>query len=155
MGVVGKCDDEFRKILHAIYVAADEGAKAKLNLAFDEAVERAAKSSAAGWQKENKFAGKLAARAVSSFVLYNVALAMLRGHEALNDQREILTGYKEQVLDPRNILGHATEEQSADGWVVTSASAPPIGNADFPVLRQHLARHLENVRSISAHFGVG
>lgn len=154
MGVVGKCDDEIRKILHAIYLATDDAGKAKLNLAFDEAVAKAAESSAAGYQRVGKFAEKLSCRAASSFVLYKVAVATLRGYEELEGQREKLVGYKEQVLDPRNVLGHATEEQAEDGWIVTSTGAPPIGSADFPLLRHNLASHLKNVRSIRIYFGI-
>ena len=154
MGVVGKCDDELRKILHAIYLASDDAGKAKLNLAFDDAVARAASSSAEKYGRESKFVGKLASRAASSFVLYKVALAILRAYDGVAAQRDKLGAYKEEVLDPRNVLGHATEEQAEDGWVVTSTTAPPIGTADFPRLRQQLASHLDNVRSIRAHFGV-
>lgn len=154
MGVVGKCDDELRKILHAIYVASDEAGRARLNLAFDEAVRQAAASSAAKYAREGKFAGKLASRAASSFVLYKVALNILRGFEEIAAQRERFAAYNDEVLDPRNVLGHATERQAEDGWVVTSTAAAPIGTADFPRLRQQLASHLANIRSIRAHFGV-
>jgi hypothetical protein len=154
MGVVGKCDDELRKILHAIYVASDEAGRTRLNLAFDEAVRQAAASSATKYAREGKFAGKLASRAASSFVLYKVSLNILRGYEGIAAEREKFAAYNDEVLDPRNILGHATEQQAQDGWVVTSTAAPPIGTADFPRLRQQLASHLANIRSIGAHFGV-
>jgi len=154
VGVVGKCDDELKKILHAIYLATDKAGKAKLNGAFDEAVARAAESSAAGYQRVGKFADKLSCRAASSFVLYKVALATLREHKGLEGQREKLVSYKEEVLDKRNVLGHATEEQAEDGWIVTSTTAPPIGSADFPLLRQNLASHLANVRAIQIHFSI-
>ena len=151
MGVVGKCDDELRKIIHAVYVGLDSPDKVKLEAVFDEAVSKAAESSAAAYQRFGKFVEKLSSRAASSGVLYKVALVSLRAYDALEVQRKKLGGYKVDVLDPRNVLGHAIEEQAPEGWVVTSNAAPPIGSADFPRLRQDLASHLENVRAIRIH----
>ena len=72
-------------------------------------------------------------------MLYKVALNILRGFEEIAAQRERFAAYNDEVLDPRNVLGHATERQAEDGWVVTSTAAAPIGTADFPRLRQQLA----------------
>lgn len=151
MGVVGKCDDKLRQIIHAIYLRMDSADKAKLELAFDEAVAKAAASSATAYRRLGKFVEKLSSRAASSGVLYNVALTGLRAYDALGAHRKKLGEYKAEVLDPRNVLGHATEEKAEVGWIVTSTVAPPIGSADFPRLRQDLASHLENIRAIHVH----
>lgn len=151
MGVVGKCDDELRKIIHAIYLGMGSADKAKLEIVFDQAVARAAESAAAAYQRLGKFVEKLSSRAASSGVLYNVALVGLRAYGELEVKRKKLAEYKDQVLDPRNVLGHAIEVQSAGGWIVTSTAAPPIGSASFPQLRQNLASHLDNVRAIRIH----
>lgn len=151
MGVVGKCDDELRQIIHAVYLGLDDAGKAKLDIVFDEAVLKAAESSAIAYQRLGKFVEKLASRAASSGVLYKVALASLRPHDELDAERKKLGKYNVEVLDPRNVLGHAIEEQGAGGWIVKSSAAPPIGNAEFPRLRQDLASHLDNVRAIRAY----
>lgn len=93
-------------------------------------------------------AARLESRAVTSFHLQKLALKITKGNQSCRDEREVLGHYDNEVLQPRNTLGHAIETRGLTGWEVTSVGRTPITSVDFPKLRQNLARHLTNILSL-------
>lgn len=148
MGTVGKVDDELRLLLAAAHSIASPEEQSKMNGTLDQMVADGAKLQGERYAKCESFDDRLASRAVTSFHLQKLALAVLKGNQACAEQRKVLCRYDSEVLGPRNTLGHATEVRGERGWEVTSHGNPAITTDDFPGLRQNLATHLTNVLAI-------
>jgi hypothetical protein len=150
MGTVGKCDDELRKLLAAEHEAAEDASRKKIVEDLDAMVSSSAKAQAERYAQCSTFSDRLENRTVTSFHLQKMALAVTKGDETCRDHRKVLGRYDSEVLQPRNILGHAIEERGDRGWVVSSREKPAIGSDDFPKLRQDLSLHLRNIESIGS-----
>lgn len=149
MGVVGRCDDEFRSLLLRAFDNAGEHLKRQLDTHLDELVISARDTSAASFGKCSTFEEKLSSRSVTSFTLFKLVMFLLKGDGRCVDQRKLLSEYDPKVLEPRNRLAHAIESRRDSGWCVESQTKPTITIDDFPQLRKNLAIHLENIRSIA------
>jgi CheY-like chemotaxis protein len=58
--------------------------------------------------------------------------------------------YRKDVIDVRNILGHALEERNDAGWLILDRNGAPFMTvADFPKHRSSFLRHLRAMREIS------
>jgi len=145
MGTVGKCDDEIREFLRAKFKSCIEGKQAEMSALVDELVNDAARLQTERYQKCETFEEKLASRAVTSFHLQKLALAVLKGDEGGAELRKVLTRYDAEVLKPRNTLGHAVEIRGERGWEVSSHGEDPISSKDFPKLRLDMGTHVENI----------
>lgn len=153
MGVVGKCDDELKRVLLSAYKAGNSASQADLEGQLDSLIERAQKSSTRRYAECRKFSDKLNSRAVSSFSLSRLLQYLIRGDDRCTAERELLVRYEEDVLRPRNVLGHATEERTEAGWVIRPADAPEITAKDFQQLRKNMAIHFSNIRAIGSIVG--
>ncbi|MBI1179839.1 MAG: hypothetical protein GC201_04725 [Alphaproteobacteria bacterium] len=148
MGTVGKIDDELRLLIAAEYGACTAAQQSQIVATLDDLVASGARVQAEGYAKCEDLAARLESRAVTSFHLQKLALAITKGNQACGDERKLLGKYDNEVLQPRNTLGHAIETKGDKGWEVTSAGKPPITSVDFRKLRQDLARHLANILSL-------
>ncbi|KIU47551.1 MULTISPECIES: hypothetical protein [Bradyrhizobium] len=144
MGTVGKCDDELRLLLTEAYASKPNEQEA-MEETIDKLVADSSKLQARRYEECRTFADRLDSRAVTSFHLQKLALALLKGDKNCVDQRKILARYDNEVLKPRNTLGHATESRGDRGWQVTSRGTPAIQTNDFAMLRKNLTLHLENI----------
>jgi DNA-binding response OmpR family regulator len=145
MGVVGRCDDEFRALLAGIYKGAEPALQKSMVEQLDSFVNGSAGLIAKKYSQCQSFSDRLESRAVTSFHLQKLALALLKGKEPFKLHRKVLSRYSEEVLTPRNILGHANEIRGASGWEVTSKGSMSITTTGFPKLRQSMASHRENI----------
>lgn len=153
MGTVGKCDDILRDLLLEVHGRSPAAEQRHLADTLDGYVQDVLQHQGDRYATCNTFEQKLASRAVSSYHLQRLVLHITRGNEAYRDQRELLTRYNDEVLNPRNILGHAAEERTDQGWTVTSLGNPPIGTQDFPKLRRDMVTHLHNVAELQRLMG--
>lgn len=152
MATVGKCDDEFRRLLLVAYDKADEEVRKQLVAELDDLVERNSSLQQDRYRKHETFKERLESRAVTSFHLQKLALAATKGKTEFAAHRAMLGKYDADVLALRNVLGHAVEVREKDGWVVSSRDAA-ITVAEFPRIRQALNRHHSNICSLAAAFG--
>lgn len=148
MGTVGKIDDELRLLIASEYVACPVEEQSRIVAKLDDLVADGARAQAEVYAKCEDLAARLESRAVTSFHLQRLALAITKGNEACVDERKLLGSYDNEVLQPRNTLGHAIETKGERGWEVTPAGKPPITYVEFPKLRRDLARHLTNILSL-------
>lgn len=149
MGVVGRCDDEFRSLILHSFEKMEGEKRDLLERTLEELILSSRETSQRGFDSCINFHEKLHSRAVTSFTLYKLALHVLKGNPRCADVRQLLTEYNAKVLEPRNRLAHAVESRTANGWVVQSDSKPELTIDDFPALRNDLAAHLANVHNIS------
>lgn len=154
MGVVGRCDDEFRSLLLRTFESAGEQDRKSLEGQLEDLVTSARDVGAAAFQKCTTFEEKLSSRSVTSFTLYKLVMFLLKGDPRCVAQRKLLSEYDPRVLEPRNRLAHAIEVRTAFGWSVESQTKPAITLDDFPTLRKDLAVHLGNIRSIAPLLGI-
>jgi len=148
VGTVGKCDEDFKQILTELYMQTDAEGRSAIEQRLDELVSSGAANSAKKYGKCADFHARLASRAVTSFHLQKLTLEMTKGREDVRSYRSILGRYDQEVLGPRNVLGHAVERRAKNGWEVTSGGDTPITREDFPALRASFARHLDNLKGL-------
>jgi hypothetical protein len=149
MGVVGRCDDEFKKMLLSNFNGAEDAKKALIEAELAQLVNSAKERSSDGFSKCESFDERLQSRCVTSFTLYRLAMFILKGNPDFSAERRLLCQYDPNVLEPRNRLAHAVESRTDGGWSVESNEKPAITLNDFPQLRKDLATHLANVQAIA------
>lgn len=148
MGTVGKCDDELRTVLEELFNSQDVRGQQTILEKLDKLVADSQSSAVEQYKKCDTLETKLNSRAVTSYHLQRMVRSLLKGMATVDEQRNTMGRYDEEVLKPRNILGHAIEARGDSGWEVTSRGADPITAADFPQLRRNLATHLKNIVAI-------
>ncbi|MBD8890137.1 response regulator [Roseibium litorale] len=67
--------------------------------------------------------------------------------DRLRELRNMNAQYDKIVLKKRNVLGHVTEVESTDGWVLQGSDE--ISVADFPEIRRGFATHIDAIREMS------
>ncbi|WP_249690865.1 response regulator [Stappia sp. WLB 29] len=98
-------------------------------------------------------------RAVDSMKLFGTFRDLLRvairekedGEEKdhLSAMQLATKNFRAEVLEKRNILGHATEFKSKDGWEIRNSNGDTIMTThDFPALRRHFLSNLKAIREI-------
>lgn len=154
MGVVGRCDDDFRTLILHSYENMEGDQRAAVEAALDSLIVSSRDAGKRGYEGCASFHEKLKNRSVTSFTLWKLAMSILKGDERCAPQRKTLAEYDPAVLEPRNRLAHAIETRTENGWSVVSESKPAITLADFPRLRNDLAIHVMNIRSIASAVGL-
>lgn len=67
--------------------------------------------------------------------------------ERLRELRNMNAQYDQVVLKKRNVLGHVTEVEGKDGWVLQGSDE--ISVADFAEVRRGFATHIDAIREMS------
>lgn len=147
MDTVGKCDDAFKKLLPYIYDQSPVTEKNSLEKKLDEYVESARSHQENEYQNCETFKEKLSSRSVTSFHLQKLALHYTKSNPKYYKYRNELRKFYQEVLEPRNILGHAVEQRGEGGWIVASEN-DSIGNENFPGLRRNMIKHFKNIREL-------
>jgi hypothetical protein len=145
VGTVSRCDDQLRALLSRVYTSAIPDQKNLIMESLDGFVAGGSARASEKYAKCKSFEERLASMSVTSFHLLKLGLAITKGNIACGGMRGVLGRYDEEVLRPRNTLGHALERRSDQGWEVTSHGLPAITHTDFPKLRKDMAIHLENI----------
>ena len=156
MEVVAQADDLCRKVVKSF---GETGAAEEICTKLDEAVLKSAESVTRTFPALDDLNSRLASRAVDSTKLFNVFRGLLR--EAIGstssgpkkDQLMELSAatrkYHEDVLKVRNVLGHALENKTEDGWEILDKDGKVFMTvADFPTHRANFIRNLRAIREI-------
>jgi hypothetical protein len=154
MGVVGRCDDEFRSLLLGTFNNADQEERSNLEAQLEKLVASARDVGTENFVRCTTFEEKLFNRSVTSFTLFKLVMFLLKGDARCTAQRKLLSEYDPKVLEPRNRLAHACESRTDSGWTVESQTKPAITLDDFPQLRKDMASHLANIRAIAPLLGL-
>jgi CheY-like chemotaxis protein len=150
VATVGRCDAELKGILKTMYEQLESDDQGKVISELDKLVAQGQENTAKKYQECEGFDARLNSRAVTSFHLHKLALALTKGREDCSTYRGVLGGYNQEVLDPRNLLGHALEHRGEHGWEVSHASGV-ITKDHFPSLRTNFLRHIKNLESLRIH----
>jgi len=149
MGVVGRCDNDLRRFLSVIHDKADDSGRVLLASKLDEIVSAGQQSAVKKYAECQDFASRLDSRAVTSFHLQKLALAVTKGHNRYAECRKLLCEYDKQVLSPRNSLGHSIEKRGDYGWEVETLNGETLTVDDFVTLRNDFHVHLANIAKIA------
>lgn len=156
MGVVAETDDLCREIVLVLEKEGyADGAAAKLDTAIVDGANKLAKE----FPELAGLAPRLEHRAVDSMKLFGTFRDLLKAKtngtsagerkDQLSSLRSVTRTFRDDVLEPRNVLGHAREERRGDGWAILDRN----GNVyltvqDFPARRSAFLSQLRAIREI-------
>lgn len=136
IGALAECDMELRRWFLAKFGTLDEEAKSEIEAKLDSNLAESNSSRTSQWEKNG---GDLSWKVdhTESFQLMRIVRTLARrlGEVGLPEQK----AFKEDLLDPRNILGHAVAERTADGLVVSSSHGGQIEPQQLANLRRQMS----------------
>lgn len=153
MEVVARVDNLCREVVKSF---GETGAAEEICKELDEAVSRSANSAIRTFPALDDLNSRLASRAVDSTKLFNVFRRLLREtisstpsgteKDQLMRLSTATSRYREDVLKVRNVLGHALENKTDNGWEILDEDGNVFMTVDnFPT---HRANFISNLRSI-------
>lgn len=156
MEVVARADDLCREVVKSL---GEAGAAEKICTELNKAVLKSAKSTINTFTSMDDLDSKLANRAVDSMKLFNVFRDLLkdeimstpsgREKDQLSALRNATRKYRKDVLKVRNVLGHALENKTDNGWEILDKDGKLFMTvADFPTHRANFIRNLRAIREI-------
>ncbi len=156
MEVVAQADDLCRKVVKSF---GETGAAEEICTKLDEAVLKSAESVTRTFPELDDLNSRLASRAVDSTKLFNVFRGLLKetirstpsgpAKEKLIGLHAATRKYRKDVLKVRNVLGHALENKTEDGWEILDEDGNVFMTvADFPTHRANFIRNLSAIREI-------
>jgi hypothetical protein len=155
VSTAGRCDDHMREVVRQAHALMDEAGQNALIAAIDKKVIGSAQSRVRQFAKLKDLEGRLENRAVTSVVLYEAAQTAVETVLAHRPQCEpqllVLRKYLEEVIQPRNNLGHNVEVREENGWVVRSKAGVEIDRQSLSEFRRNLSKHLDNFITLSAN----
>ena len=136
MATVGRCDAMLREIACLAYQRLDEDGRHEIETKLDDFVISGADRLVAKYKSIEGFEARVrTSRAVTSMHLYKVCREVTRGLAGADGPREVGRRYGDDLLTPRNTLGHAREERGEDGWEVRSDDGTTITAEHFGDMR--------------------
>ncbi|WP_295209516.1 hypothetical protein [uncultured Brevundimonas sp.] len=148
VAAAGKGDDHLKEIIRALYVAADEEGQAAICSLIDHEVGGLSKRLADKYGEAEDLEQKMRAHGCSSVILWKVTKALLKGNSALGVHHALLRKYQDEVMNPRNLLGHVVETRTEDGWKIEHSAGDPLVLDDFPKIRKNFSGQLKNLEAI-------
>ena len=154
--VVAECDDHYRAIL--LHLGQQAEIAPKISALIDDAVMKSFRS-AQGKYEEIKGGGlteRIDSRAVTSLTLHKVCRKIIRDDtvrtiisdpDAVAAARQKSGQYRNKVLEIRNLLGHALEKRTNEGWEISSAT-DDITVQRFPEIRESFLSNLEAITEL-------
>lgn len=137
VGALAECDMELRRWFLARLKEIDKEAHVGIEGKLDANLAKSNSGRDKQWEKEGGNLVWKIERAESS-QLMRIARTMAEriGQDGLPEQ----DAYHEDLLRPRNVLGHAVADRTADGLVVRSSYAGEIKPEELADLRRRMAR---------------
>ncbi|MCP3056209.1 response regulator [Aurantimonas marianensis] len=142
VGALAECDIELRRWFVARCDEIDEEAKVKIESRLDANLAESNSSRDKQWEKRGGDLPWKVERADSSHLMrITRTLAGTLGIDGLPEHE----AFHKDLLEPRNILGHAVAERTADGLVVRSLHGGEIKPQELADLRRRMAQTREAI----------
>lgn len=156
MGVVAETDILCRDVVLAL---ANRGLAEKIIGELDCTVVGAANKLKVDFPQLEGLEARLKHRAVDSMKLFNSFRDLLKvairevpagdDKDQLSAMRGETKGFRDQVLNVRNVLGHAKEAKTKEGWVILDENGDVFLTVqDFPTHRRRFLAQLKAIREI-------
>lgn len=137
VGVLAECDRELLRWFLDCASELNAEAKAGIERKLDANLAESNSSRDKQWGKKGGNLSWKVNRADSAQLMrISRTLAQTLGKQGLPEQE----AFVQDLLQPRNILGHAVAERTANGLVVTSSYGGEIGMQELADLRRRMAR---------------
>lgn len=150
--VVAECDLELRDIIYGLAERYDE--HDALLQSIKAQIKEASSDMAVRINEIESLEGMLADFATSSGVLFNVVKDITGGNRFGDDVKEVrreLKKYPHEIIGRRNLLAHALETETSNGWEITRPDGgKPLTRHDFERYRGDFLRHLASLRRLRA-----
>lgn len=143
-----RADDLLRDVLVAAYAVAPDDKKNALLTTLDKEVGDSSERILAGYTRLQSFEEKVRSRACSSFLLLKTIRHLLQDINANKPEAEVLRAFQCEVLEVRNILGHAVEVKTDRGWEIISDNGKSISRREFSTYRSNFRKHLKNLEAL-------
>jgi DNA-binding NarL/FixJ family response regulator len=144
----GRGDQHLKDIIRHIHEGLSDADKASLIAGIDKEVGDSSERILKSYSGCEDLDARLGNLACSSMVTLKAAKAFLKSHPDLKEEYEILRKYQDEVIGPRNNLGHVVEVRTATGWQIEVRSGEPINFDSFTTFRKNFLRHLQNLATI-------
>lgn len=136
VGALAECDMELRRWFHAKTNELDGPAREKIESKLNSNIAKSNSSRDTQWENKSGDLQWKVDRADSSHLIrITRALAQTLGEDGLPEHE----AFEQHLLHPRNILGHAVAERTADGLVVKSSYGGEIAPTELADLRRRMA----------------
>lgn len=150
--VVAECDQHFRKIL--LHVGGDRAVEQDVVSSLKTAVTDSHRRQSGTVERIDNLGELLARPVVSSGLLFDEVSRRLRQHgqvsEEFQEARLAIRGYRSSVLEVRNILSHALEEPTDEGWVIRGGPQKrDLTTGHFPRFRSEFLSQRAHVRRLA------
>lgn len=148
--VVAECDQELRKILS--YMASGKFTEIDIVKSLKQRLCKSKKRQKERLRTINALSELLEDRSMSSGILFEEVYSRINQPGTSDEIRAVrreLRHYARMVLSRRNILAHALEERTDEGWrIVRGATKPDLTAQDFQNFRSEFLSHLQQVREL-------
>ena len=149
--VVAECDQDFREII--LHLSEIHGNQADIVRSLKHRLTRSQGHQSRQVEPLDSLDALLDQPAISSNLLFNEVLSLSRQHgrhsEEIRAARHSITDYATEVLQRRNILSHALEERTDEGWVIRGgALKPDLTVTDFPTYRSDFLSYRRDIRRL-------
>jgi DNA-binding response OmpR family regulator len=147
--VVAECDQELRIIL--LHLAGDANTHNAMMDSIKARLKQSATDRAGALASVADVPTLLDGPIVPSGVLFAEAKEQARAANGSDEVRNLLSslkGYPKSLLWRRNVLAHALEERTEDGWIIRRQNAKPMTVADFERFRRDFLGHLKDIRAL-------
>ena len=146
--VVAECDQAFRQIL--LHLSDLHGTETEIVQSLKRALTDLQQHHLDQVEPIDTLQALLDQPGISSGLLFKQVMRLTReprrDSEEIRDARFSITDYGRKVLKRRNILSHALEERTDDGWIIRGgASKPDLTVADFPTYRSDFLAHRRDI----------
>lgn len=146
--VVAECDQDFREIL--LHLSDVHGIEGDIVRALKHALTSSQQHQLKQVEPLGTLRPLLDQPAISSGLLFNEVSKQARQHgrdsEEIRDARFAILHYGKEVLQRRNILSHALEERTDDGWVIRGgALKPDLTVAELPTYRSDFLAYRRDI----------
>lgn len=135
IGTLAECDIALQRWFLAGFSDLDDEAKKSIEDKFDDNIIKSAESRRRSWEKKR---GDLDWKVQQADSHHLMRITRTLAERIGEDGLPTLEDFKQDLLDPRNVLGHAIAERTEGGLVVKSY-AGEIGREGLADLRRRMA----------------
>lgn len=137
VGALAECDMELRRWFLARCNTINGDAKAEIERKLDRNIAESSSGRDKQWEKK---IGDLAWKVERTDSIHLMRISRTLADSLKESGLPEVTDFEKDLLQPRNILGHAVADRTGDGIVVRSSQGSEIGPQELADLRRRMAR---------------
>lgn len=147
--VVANCDEKLRRAL--LHIGQHPDKSEEILQSLKTRITSGSKAQVAKLEKYNSLEELIVGLPVSSGVLFHEVRDRARKDHGSDEVRALtrsLKNYPDEVLSRRNVLAHALEERTEEGWIIQRKNADPLTRNDFEQFRSRFMANLRDVHNL-------